>query len=338
MNTKTQRIEAFIALGKKVEEVLASEELALLAQQGKNFNGWFTEKHIRIAFEGVVALLEENKLRQWAAQYTEPTQPKTVGVVMAGNIPMAGMHDMICVLVSGHQLMAKLSSQDPFLLKQVAHWLIKIEPSFKEAITLVERLKGMDAIIATGSDNTARYFEYYFRKYPHIIRKNRVSFAVLNGEETDAEIDALADDIFLHYGLGCRNVSKLWLPKGFSPNKLLARWKEKIEEAKMHHKYMNNYEYNRSIYLINSVPHLDGGGLMMKEDEQLVSPVSVLFYEYYSNLEKLKSKLDAISEKVQCIVAKKGVIENSVTMGQAQFPLIDDYADRVDTMAFLSEI
>lgn len=336
--TREQRVEAFIRLGNKIKELIDTEEMALLAQQAKHHNGWFTQKHIRIAFQGAITLLEETSLKKWVGSYEEPQKTQAIGVVMAGNIPMAGLHDMISVLISGHTLLAKLSSQDSILLRQVAKWLVDIEPAFSSKIEFVERLKEMDAVIATGSDNTSRYFEYYFKKVPNIIRKNRVSVAVLNGEETPEEIDALANDMLLHYGLGCRNVSKLWLPKNYDPTTLLGRWNEAMEEAKMHHKYMNNYDYNRAIYLVNRVDHYDGGGLMMKEDEQLVSPVSVIFYEFYDNLESLQSKLHLLEEKIQCVVSKEGVLENTVPYGQAQFPTINDYADNVDTMAFLAHL
>ncbi len=336
---RAQRLNAFIALGKHVHKFLQdTTEFSALVFRAHQQNGWFTEKHARIAFEGMVQMLEPNTFTQWAAQYTEPTSPKTVGVVMAGNIPLAGLHDFICILLSGHAVKAKLSSQDTIFMKQIAEWLIAIEPAFRQNIEFAERLKEIDAVIATGSDNTSRYFEYYFRHMPHIIRKNRVSFGVLTGSETDAELDALADDIFLHFGLGCRNVSKLFLPKGYAPESLLARWTERMEEAKLHHKYMNNYDYNRAVYLINLVPHLDGGGLMLKKDNALVSPVSVVFYEHYTSLADFHRQLEAVAEKVQCVVAHPEVIKTAIPFGQAQFPNIDDYADGVDTMRFLADI
>ncbi len=339
MLKKQKRIDSFAQLGERLAALLLDEDtFAPLALRAGQHNSWFTPKHCRIAFEGIVRMLDEAALHTWANAYPEPTQPRTVGVIMAGNIPLVGFHDFLSVLISGHILRAKLSSQDPFLLKEVTGWLLEIEPAFATFISFEDQMKGVDALIATGSDNSARYFEHYFRHVPHVIRKNRVSCAVLTGTETPEQLDRLADDVLLYYGLGCRNVSKLWLPTDYDPTQLLARWAVRIEEAKEHHKYMNNYDYNRAIYLINSVPHLDGGGLMLKEDTQLVSPISVLYYERYHTLAEVHLHLAALREKIQCVVSHESTVPDAVPFGKAQFPHVTDYADGVDTLQFLTNV
>ncbi|MDW7694013.1 acyl-CoA reductase [Flammeovirgaceae bacterium SG7u.111] len=334
-----QRIAAFVALGKKIAN-LDEEELEEVCLSAASHNGWFTEKSVKTALEGLCTYLNEAELSSWLTEYDLPeeTAPKRVGVVMAGNIPMVGLHDFICVLLSGHKLCAKLSSQDPYLLKFVAEKLIEIEPAFAEQIAFVDNLKEIDAIIATGSDNTARHFEFYFAKYPRIIRKNRTSIAVLNGEENKESLKNLASDVLLYFGLGCRNVSKLYVPKGYDFPIVMEALEKMAVEATFNHKYTNNYDYNKSIYLINSVPHLDNAGLLLTENESLVSPISVLYYETYDSVQELQEKLATLEEKTQCIVSEGAWLEGSTVFGQAQFPHITDYADGVDTMAFLKEL
>lgn len=331
------RLSAFVKLGLELAEKCRQPDFESLVSAARNNNSWFTEKHIRTAFAGLSVLLDEAQLRAWAARYPQAESPKVVGVVMAGNIPMAGLHDLICVLMSGHKIQAKLSGKDSVLLQKIVARLLEIAPDFAHSIRFVDKLQNIDAVIATGSNNTSRYFDYYFRNIPNIIRKNRTSLAVIVGNETDEALSGLADDVFLHYGLGCRNVSKVWLPAGYSPSRLLAHWANRIEDAKQHHKYMNNYDYNRSIYLLNKVPHYDGGGLLMTESEQLASPVSVLFYEYYDKEQDVIQKINARKTQIQCVVSESEIVPGVVPMGKAQFPSISDYADGLDTMAFLSK-
>ncbi|TAD99628.1 MAG: acyl-CoA reductase [Bacteroidetes bacterium] len=332
------RISAFSALGIFLKN-LDQNEKEEWQFRAQNHNSWFTAQNVALAFEGLQNYLNENNLRQWLANYDlTATKSKTVGVVMAGNIPMVGVHDWLSVLLAGHHLLVKLSSTDPFLIKKLSQILIEIEPKFANFITFTEnQLANFDAIIATGSDNTARYFDYYFAKYPNIIRKNRTSVAVLNGTETPLQIQKLGHDIFDYFGLGCRNVSKIYVPKGYDFVHLLDNL-ESFNFVTNHHKYRNNYDYNKSIYLVNRELHLDNGFLLLNENSQLLSPISVLYYEYYDFAQDWKDKIFAQKDKLQCVISADSVFENSLDFGQAQQPNLWDYADGVDTMAFLRNL
>lgn len=301
-------------------------------------NPWFVSENVRLSIDGLIHYLEENKFRAWLEKYDlSQVSSKKIGVVMAGNIPMVGIHDLICVLISGHKLLAKLSSQDDVLIPFIVDELIKIEPEFRYYIEFVDLLKGMDAVIATGSDNTARYFDYYFSKYPNIIRKNRTSIAVLNGDENPDELKDLGQDLFSYFGLGCRNVSKLFLPKGYDI-KLLIPHLEHYAHLSDHNKYSNNYFYHKSIFLVNQTEHLDNGFVLFQQNKNIVSPISVIFYDFYDDLKSLQTQLLPIQDKIQCIVSSMIFTENHVEFGKAQMPEIWDYADNIDTMNFLTEI
>jgi hypothetical protein len=333
--TLHKRIYAFSQLGDHLEK-LSEESFESLAESARLENPWFTKENIRMSLTGIREYLREEELIQWTSQYSlEPVQQKTIALVMAGNIPLVGFHDFLCVLIGGNNVQIKLSSKDSKLIKYLVNYLERIEPSFLGGITFKERLEGFDAIIATGSDNSARYFEYYFGKYPNIIRKNRTSCAILTGEESDQEITSLGVDIFSYFGLGCRNVSKLYVPNDYDFIKLLSRL-ESFKEVIHHHKYCNNYDYQKSILLVNGVKHLDNGFLLLQENEKLVSPISVLYYEQYSDDSDLRNKLKVNAEKIQCVVGKEKPAE--IPFGQAQYPKVWDYADQIDTLKFLSEL
>lgn len=283
-------------------------------------------------------LLDPQYFREWLYPYhLKQVTPKKVGVVMAGNIPMVGFHDFMSVLISGHDLLAKLSSDDEVLMKKLTDMLIAIEPAFANKIEFVPMLKNADAIIATGSDNTARYFEYYFAKRPHIIRKNRSSIGILTGHEEKDDLQALGEDVFRYFGLGCRNVSKVFVPEGYTFDKFFEANAAR-ENVLEHHKYHNNYDYNKSILLVNRVPHFDNGFLLVQESENLVSPISVLFYQTFTSLADLRHKLEAVKDKTQCVVSAHGWLEGSIPFGEAQCPMPWDYADGVDTLAFLQKL
>ena len=247
----------------------------------------------------------------------------------AGNIPFVGFHDFLCMLISGNNYIGKNASDDTLLLPWIAEELIKIEPKFKERISFVEKLKDMDAVIATGSNNTARYFEYYFSKYPHIIRKNRNAVAVLTGDEPKEELNLLGEDIFRYFGLGCRNVSKLYVPRGYNFNGFFEAMFS-YSQVMQHNKYMNNYDYNRAVFLMRQIPFLENNFLIIREDASIPSPISVVHYEFYDEAEKLKENLAEHKEQIQCIVGR-----DYIPFGQGQSPALWDYADGVDTMAFL---
>lgn len=305
------------------------------------FNAWFTAEEVRRAIGNIAATLNSADLTKWMEMYPElPTTgpAKTIGVVMAGNIPLVGFHDLLSVLLSGHRFLGKTSSKDNHLLRKVTEIICAIEPGFAERISFTEGyLKDADAIIATGSDNTARHFEYYFRDRPHIIRRNRNGIAVLTGSETEEELLQLGIDIFSYFGLGCRNVTKIFLPATFPPEKILAPL-ESFSNLRDHNKYANNLDYNRSVYLMNSIPFLDNGAVLLKEDERISSPVGVVYYEKYSQLEKVSEKIALQQEQVQCVVTKAREIENAVPPGESQSPALWDYADGVDTMKFLTDL
>jgi len=333
--TLEERILAFVALGKFLKK-LDDNTFEELAYKVVNSNNWFTPAHTRIALDGLSDFLEEDKLRDWLISYPTkaPKTPSSVGLIMAGNVPAVGFHDLLCVLVAGHIAHVKLSTSDGVLIPWLMQCLFSFYPGMERQVVWAERLNGMDAYIATGSDNSARYFDYYFGKYPHIIRKNRTSVAILDGEESPDDLAELADDIFLYFGLGCRNVSKIYVK---DPSQLQQVLKAADKQAHLidHHKYLNNYEYNKSIYLVNQEPHLDNGFLLVRESKELVSPIAVLFYESYDKEEELLLRLSPLANKIQCTVSRHGWFPGSVPMGKAQFPSLSDYADDRDTLEFL---
>ncbi len=329
-----ERIDSFCKLGTTIHD-LSNDEKADLTAKARIENTWFSEESIELSLKGIEILLAKDSLTSWALSYSsEPLNPKTVGVAMAGNIPCVGFHDLLCVLISGHCLRAKVSSQDTVMVKFIIRKLIDIEPRFSDFISVEDKLNGTDAMIATGSDNTARYFEYYFRNIPSIIRKNRASCAVLLGEEPQAEFELLGKDVFSYFGLGCRNVSKIYVPEEFDLIPLIDSWLP-FQSLLHHHKYANNYTYQRSILLMNQEKFLDSGFFILKESENLVSPISIIFYEKYQSQNELTQKIESHREKLQVITSAKGWFPNSIPFGSAQFPKVNDYADNVDTMKFL---
>jgi hypothetical protein len=331
------RIEAFVSLGNKIEGLKESEKLEI-ADNAAQSNAWFTKESVISALAGIRSFLNRDSLTEWISKYEfSEVKQKTVGVAMAGNIPLVGFHDVLCILISGHQVLAKRSSQDSYLITLLCDWLIEINPDFKTKIKFEERLNGVDAVIATGSDNSSRYFEYYFRKIPHVIRKNRTSYAVLMGEESSELLTELGKDVFTYFGLGCRNVSKIYVPEDYKFIQVLDSW-EGYQPIINHHKYANNYDYQKSIMLVNGVPFFDNGFVMLTANEGLVSPISVIFYETYADLADLNKKLAAHAKKTQCITSADGWFTNSVAFGKTQTPEVWDYADQVDTVKFLASI
>lgn len=331
-----KKILAFSQLGVRLNS-LEEEELEDLLYKVSGTNSWFTKENVNASLNGLAHLLRPEPLKTWGEKYDIKNQNKRIGIVMAGNIPAVGFHDFLCVLMSGNVAVIKLSSQDEVLMTFIFSELLKIEPLFEPFIRVQDQLKNIDAVIATGSDNTSRYFNYYFSKYPHIIRKNRTSCAVLNGNENIDDFLNLGLDIFQYYGLGCRNVSKLYVPENHNFNTFFEGI-ESFNSILNHHKYNNNYDYNKSIYLVNKEPHLDNGFLLLKQSDQLVSPISVLFYEEYSSEDHLNTMLQGEQDKIQCIVSSDIWWPKSLAFGNAQSPGVDDYADNIDTMQFLIEL
>lgn len=309
-----------------------------LIQLSQSHNNWFTPENVFFAIQSWAEALTDENLSTWLSNYTfENTAPKKIGLILAGNIPLVGFHDFLCVLISGNHALIKTSSNDQHLIKFLANYLIALDERLKERITFIEgKLEGFDAVIATGSNNTARYFEYYFGSKPNIIRKNRNSVTVLTGNESQEELEALGEDIFRYFGLGCRNVSKLFVPKNYNFDaffKGMFVHKDIIE----YEKYANNYDYNKAVYLMSLFQILDNGFMTIKEDTSYASPISSVFYEYYESLEDVKKRLEADQELIQCVVSN-GCIPHSFTFGEAQKPKLADYADQVDTLQFLNNL
>lgn len=351
------RIKAFITLGKFIhqfseEEAVKKDNIPLndsffddmkaRLKLVKTYNGWFTEDNLQYALKSWSEALSEENIRQWISAYTiTETTPKTVALVMAGNIPLVGFHDFLSVLISGNKVLVKLSSNDKHLLPFLSSYLIAVEKGFNNYISFTEeKLEDFDAVIATGSNNTARYFDYYFGKYPNIIRKNRNSVAVLTGQETTEQLEGLANDIFRYFGLGCRNISKLYLPKDYNFDiffKAMYSWKQVIHDSK----YMNNYDYNKAVYLMSTNESrgnlLDNEFMMLKEDPGFSSPISVVFYESYEDIDMVKKQLASEIENIQCIVSKAG-IDKEIDFGETQNPQLWDYADDIDTLDFLLKL
>lgn len=344
---------AFISLGHflsqfsekdsaKKDNVLCNElffdDFIQLIQLSQSHNGWYTPEQVYFAIQSWANALTEENINQWLSEYTiNIKEPQNIAIILAGNIPLVGFHDFLSVLITDHNVLVKTSSNDQHLLPFLAKYLIAVEPEFADKITFVEgKLENFDAVIATGSDNTARYFEYYFKDTPSIIRKNRNSVAVLKGNETKEELIALGEDIFRYFGLGCRNVSKLFVPKGYSFDKFF----EAIYEYKdiiQYEKYANNYDYNKAVFLMSNFKLLDNGFLTIKEDQNYASPISSVFYEYYDDINEIQKRLEADSEKIQCVVSNN-LTENSIGFGQTQQPKLWNYADNVDTISFLLTI
>ena len=300
-------------------------------------NPWFTNEYIKKAVGAWGNELTTEHLNKWLSGYQNlpQPQPKNVVVIMAGNIPLVGLHDLLSVLVCGHKAIVKLSSDDTVLMKWVIENLIRLAPDWATQITISEeRLpKNFEAVIATGSNNTNRYFEYYFKNKPSLLRKARISVAVLTGNETPEDMYKLGEDIFTYFGLGCRNVSKIYVPEGYD----IANFYEGIAgfyDHINHNKYANNYTYHKAILLMNLTKHFDNNFLLLKEDTNIASPLGVMFYEQYADLNELTKTLEAQQENIQCVVSKI-TFNNSVPLGKAQQPELTDYADGVDTVKFL---
>lgn len=353
MDKIEKRIDSFVQLGQFLsqfsrKEIQRNDAVALndlffdgfkhQLKLAEETNTWFTKENLLFACENWSNALTIENIQKWIAnEHLNDDSSKKVAIIMAGNIPLVGFHDFLSVLISGHSVLAKLSSNDKHLLPFLAKYLELSNDDFKGKIEFTtEKLQGFDAVIATGSDNTSRYFEYYFKSKPNIIRKNRNSVAVITGNETESDFEALSEDVFRYFGLGCRSVSKLFVPEGFDFDAFFRGMFQK-QDIINNTKYANNYDYNKAVYLMSEFDILENGFLMIKEDESYASPIASVFYEYYTNTDDLKIKLYEDRDKIQCIVAKD-FIENEVKFGQTQHPNLWDYADGVNTLKFLSTI
>lgn len=343
MNDQQKTFIAFVKLGYFLKEFLNntasetnwSQKLHDTIILAGHKNGWFTEENIRYALKQWSELLTEEKLTEWLYPYDlKSNSSKKVALIMAGNIPLVGFHDFLTALLTGNSVLIKLSSNDSVLLPCIAEYLMDAEPLLRAKISFQEgKIEGFDAVIATGSDNTARYFEYYFGKVPNIIRKNRNSVAVLSGEESTEQLAVLGEDIFRYYGLGCRSVSKLFVPQDYNFDSFfhaIYGYGTIIEQQK----YSNNYDYNKAVYLMSEFKLLDNGFLILKQDKSYASPIASLFYEEYDSLVNLKNRLESNADKIQCLVGS-GISDDEISFGRTQKPSLTDYADGVDTVEFL---
>jgi hypothetical protein len=309
------------------------ERLQVLIHKQFSLNGWFTKESVCNSLKALATWLTKENLNAWLSKYSIQNQQKRVGVIMAGNIPMVGFHDFLCVVLSGNKAIIKLSSDDKTLLPAFLEVLFQFEPSMKDFIEIpVGKLGQIDALIATGSNNSSRYFESYFGHLPHIFRKNRTSVAIITGNESKEELQLLGRDMFDYFGLGCRNVSQLFIPKGYQLDTIF----EAIlpySEIINHHKYANNYDYNKAIHLMNQENILENGFVLLKESDELFSPLAMIYYKEYSTQDEVENFLANNQENIQAIVG-----HNYIPFGAAQCPSLSDYADQVDTMQWLITI
>ncbi len=330
---KNRRIELLTQLGQymlsKDPEWLAAKE------QAERQNSWFIPEFIETATHHIGRhFLEASTIEAWTANYAIPdiqATPQKIGIVMAGNLPLVGFHDWLCIFLSGHYATIKPSSKDDVLIRHLLQKLASWDAATHPYFSFEPMLKNCDAYIATGSNNTAGYFNYYFGKYPHIIRKNRTSVAILSGTETEEELASLADDVHLYFGLGCRNVTKIYVPQEYNFVPLLTAFR-KYSHLADHHKYKNNYDYNLAIHILNKQYYMTNESILLIEEDALFSPVSQLNYSFYRNEDELTATL-LKSNDIQCIVSRK-----HIPFGQSQFPAVSTYADGIDTLLFLSNL
>ncbi len=340
--TLSERVAAFVQLGKQInsESYFFNHSIKPILGSVYNSNGWFTEQSVTKSLNSISEMLKEENLIEWLSAYhmSDDNSTKNIGIIMASNIPMVGFHDLLCVLISGNAAIVKTSKDDSILPKIICDKLIESEPRFKYLIKIVEgKLEDFDAVIATGSNNTARYFESYFGKYPNIIRKNRNSIAVLSGNELSIDLQNLGHDIFDYFGLGCRNVNKLYVPIGYEFSNFFESIFSFGYVANIN-KYANNYDYNRAVYLMNSLPFLDNNFLIIRESQDFSSPVAVLNYQYYSEIQEVINDIEVHKNNIQCIVSSHEAIVSSIDFGKSQTPMLWDYADNIDTIKFLIEL
>lgn len=351
-----ERISAFEKLGRfmgQVREKSGDEDLRRINEyffeglqqvirEAELYNNWFTPENVHYAFAQWSDVLTEAKLKEWVEQYPEDhfeqEQPKTIAVVMAGNIPLVGFHDFLSILLSGHRVLVKPSADDNKLLPFLAQVLVAIERGFAERISFADgKITDFEAVIATGSDNSARYFEYYFGKYPHVIRKNRTSVAVLQGGEDEDVLVRLGEDVFRYFGLGCRNVSKIFIPRNYDLDKLFGAFYA-YSGVIDNKKYGNNYDYNRAVLMMEKQEFLENGFMIIRKSESLQAPVSVVFVEEYEDRAALSEKIKALEGVLQCVVAELPELKQAIPFGTTQQPQLWDYADGIDTIHFLRSV
>jgi hypothetical protein len=337
--TLAERIESFSGLGQILRDYLDGKKgkykdpLEKLVADQQFRNGWFTPGNVEMALKAIAGELTHDKLTKWTGKYPalgEQARPENIGVIMAGNIPLVGFHDFLSVLITGNRVIARTSSKDPDLIVFIGEMLGDINPSFRNCITFTTGLlKDFDAVIATGSNNTSRYFQYYFGRYPHIIRRNRNSIGIIEGNETGEELSGLGTDVFSYFGLGCRSISKIYVPESYDVKALAESWSVHGNLVE-HNKYANNYDYSKAVFIVNKYDFIDTGFLLCRMEKSLASPVAVLHYEYYKSLANVCQETEGMKDKIQCIAGR-----GNTPFGKAQMPELWDYADGIDTIEFL---
>ncbi|WP_170266464.1 acyl-CoA reductase [Phaeocystidibacter luteus] len=347
MQKFNKRFEEWKSLGTQLSDFLAvqpevntawQEELLKKVNMAVHHNGWFEKSQVLHALREWSNALSDSSLSEWISRYPDGTfeteSPKRVGIVMAGNIPLVGLHDLLTVSLTGHTAVVKMSGDD----NQLIPALLANSPEITSGIEWAERLNSIDAVIATGSDNTARYFEHYFGKYPNIIRKNRKSAAVLKGDESEETLVALGEDVFRYFGMGCRSVSKIYIPEDFELDRIFGAWMPH-QDVVQNNKYGNNYDYHRAILLLDRKPFLENGFVIMREHEHLSTPVGTVHYERYSDINAVHNQLVQAADSIQCIVGPTEWADlPTVGFGESQSPKLWEYADGIDTVSFLSKL
>jgi len=341
MTANLKRFEALVKLGNHLLHFDADQdsyaELNNHVTKAMAANGWFTIINIQKAFFDWGSALQESKLTSWLSPYTFPANkvPQKIALILAGNIPLVGFHDLVCVWLSGHNALIKCASKDEYLLPYLTEFLEKETGENCFSYTK-EPFTNFDAVIATGSNNSGRYFEHYFSSYPHIIRKNRNGVAVLDGSESIDDLKGLGNDILQYFGLGCRNVSKLYLPQGYDLDLIFGGLFPHADIIQ-HAKYANNYDYNKAVFLMSEFDFLENGFITLKEAREFSAPIACVHYEYYQDIEKLKKELISKENQIQCLISTLS-IRDAIPFGKAQEPALNNYADGVDTLFFLNQL
>jgi len=332
------RLLAFQKLGNQITLLLENGGFDTVIKQQSIENKWFTEENCRFALKALAIMLHEKSCetfyRKYQKYFQKEFESQNIAVISAGNIPCAAFHDFFCILVSGNQFTGKLSSQDALLLPFLSKMLVEIEPEFAEKIAFVEKLSKFDKIIATGSNNSARYFTYYFKDKPLLLRKNRNSIAILNGNETNDDLRNLTIDIFQYFGLGCRSISKIYVPKNYDFQRLIEIFQEESKALLFHNGYVNNYEYHRAVFAINRIPVYDGNSFLLLQNSALASPIAVIYYEEYEKTSEVLTKINLEKDNIQCIVSVDYIIEDRIAFGKTQHPDLLDFPDKEDIVLF----
>lgn len=331
MLKKEKIIDSLNSLSKKIINIKIDDSII---EKIRIENQWFIPQFTIESLKYWAKKLTTEQLLDFSKSYNFIENPKNIGLVTAGNIPLAGFHDLLCILLSGNNALVKISSSDSVLMNFLINSLIEIEPKFENKITITEKLKNCEAYIATGTNNTARYFNYYFRNKPSIIRHNRSSIAVITGNESDEEMQNLAKDIFTYFGLGCRNISKIFVPKNYDFS-IFYKNLENFRFVENHNKYINNYTYHKAIFLMNNTNHFDNGFLILKEDENLHSPLSTLFYSFYNDFSDVENYIQKFENNIQIVVSSANLSFKTIPFGKSQEPELYDYADNANTLKFL---